>query len=344
MTTRVATVLSARDWEPDLVAEAREHASLRIVLRAYRPEEIDQFAGDVDVVVAGVETSWVTPGLIAGWRRKGLHVIGIHPVGDLPGAELLSIGGVDECLADSTPVASLVQSIQFVAASLERPVPEQLGRSVVVVGNRGGPGATEVSLAVAHNEGRRRSTVIIDGDVAGPALAVRLGVAPRPDVTDAVDSVRAGGIIEPDAFRRIHGIDVIVGSHRPGEPLLSDHHLEDVMDAALAQWDTVVVDAGLVSAESTLVKRADEAIIVADGTATGLVRLAQLVAGWAGPPPVIVANRVGRGDGAQVTEAVREWTGLEPSAVVPWRRSIHTAARTARPPDRRLCAQLAGIR
>ncbi|MCH8949176.1 MAG: hypothetical protein IIB87_02225 [Chloroflexi bacterium] len=53
MTIRVATVLSAREWEPGLVAHARDTAALRIVLRAYQPSDIETRAEDIDVVVAG---------------------------------------------------------------------------------------------------------------------------------------------------------------------------------------------------------------------------------------------------------------------------------------------------
>ena len=55
MTPRVATVLSARDWESGLVALARDTAEVRLVLRAYRPEEVEEEAHRLDVVVAGAK-------------------------------------------------------------------------------------------------------------------------------------------------------------------------------------------------------------------------------------------------------------------------------------------------
>ena len=55
MTLRVATVLSAREWEPTLVSQARETAAVRIVLRAYQPREIEERADEIDVVVAGAD-------------------------------------------------------------------------------------------------------------------------------------------------------------------------------------------------------------------------------------------------------------------------------------------------
>ena len=50
MSIRVATVLSARDWEPGLVAYARETAELLIVLRAFQPHEIEEHAAELRVL------------------------------------------------------------------------------------------------------------------------------------------------------------------------------------------------------------------------------------------------------------------------------------------------------
>jgi hypothetical protein len=94
----VATVLSARDWEPNLVAQARETASIRIVLRAFQPKDIESHAGEIDVVVASGDVSWVTPHQISTWCRLGFAVVGIHPAGDVPAASLLELGGAAEVL------------------------------------------------------------------------------------------------------------------------------------------------------------------------------------------------------------------------------------------------------
>ena len=89
MTVRVATVLSAREWEPTLVAHARDTASIRVVLRAFQPKDIESHAGEIEVVVASGDVSWVTPHQISTWGRLGFAVVGIHPAGDGPAASLL---------------------------------------------------------------------------------------------------------------------------------------------------------------------------------------------------------------------------------------------------------------
>ena len=123
MTPRVATVLSARDWESGLVVQAKETAEVRLVLRAYRPEEVEEEAHRLDVVVAGAETTWVTPARIAAWRRRGLRVIGIFPCGDGPARQRLVAGGADEVLPDDTPSGEVGRFKQGVAVlHVVRPV------------------------------------------------------------------------------------------------------------------------------------------------------------------------------------------------------------------------------
>jgi MinD superfamily P-loop ATPase len=343
MTVRVATVLSARDWEPDLVAFAREAATLRIVLRAFQPNEIADRRDEIDVVVAGADVAWVTPGLIASWRRLGLAVVGMYPPGDRPAAELLAVGGVDERIADDASPETIVASIRFAARHDAPAHPDRIGTSIAVLGDRGAPGCTEIALAVALNLSRRASTVLVDMDLAAPALAIRLGLAPRPDLVDIADSVRGDGVVPSRSIRSVGRLAVIVGSHRPGESPLSESLAEDVLEACLGAYEHVVVDLGAIGAGSPLLKRADQAAVVVDAGAVGIVRAAQLLSSWSGPPPVVVINRVLSGDRGQVIDAVRRWTGLEPAVVIPYRLSVRRASLAARLPDRRLRRSLEGL-
>ena len=153
--------------------------------------------GDIDVVVAGGEVAWVTPHQIATWRRLGFAVIGIHPPGDAPAASLLELGGASEVLPDNVDVVALVQAIRFVAPLEQSVVSGDRGRVTAVVGARGAPGCTEVACAYAVTQAGRFKTLLIDADLTGPALAVRLGVTPRPDITDAARHGEVGGHLRP---------------------------------------------------------------------------------------------------------------------------------------------------
>ena len=244
MSVRVATVLSARDWEPGLVAYARETAEVLIVLRAFQPHEIEEHAADIDVVVAGGEVSWVTPVQIALWQRAGLGVLGIHPQEDGPAASMLRGAGVDEILPDTADVRTIVTAIRFISplsGSVDR---EGTGSVTAVVGPRGAPGTTEVALGLAWESSRSGSTLLVDLDIDAPSIAIRLGLPPRPDITDAADEVRASGVIAPDAVQQIGPVSVITGSHRIGEAPLRTAMVEDLIDAATVTFERVIVDLG----------------------------------------------------------------------------------------------------
>jgi MinD-like ATPase involved in chromosome partitioning or flagellar assembly len=336
MTLRVATVLSAREWEPGLVAAAREGAAIRLVLRAYEPDEIRDRADGIDVIVAGGETTWVTPAQIASWQRNNIRVVGIYPAGDRPARRMFQSAGADEVLPDDTSTESLIQAIRFLAPAAPATDAASTGQIVAVTGPRGAPGRTEVALALAWNWSKKHRTLLVDADIEAPALAVRLGIPPRPDLTDAADAVRARGRIDPATTHSSGSFIVIVGSDRPGESPLRTEMAEDVVEAAAASAEVVVLDLGTAGPESPLLKRSDHAVLVVDASAVGLVRAARFIERWAGPPPALIVNRVGRGQEKEIAAAARRWTGLEPAVLLPARDRFRKAAGSARRPDRAL--------
>jgi MinD-like ATPase involved in chromosome partitioning or flagellar assembly len=340
MTVRVATVLSAHEWEPRLVSHARETAELRIVLRAYQPDEIEDRSADIDVVVAGAEVSWVTPAQIAAWQRMGLSVVGVHPGGDAPAAAMLKAAGVDELVPHDTDAGSLITAIRFLTPRTDAHQEGDTGKTIAVIGARGAPGTTEVALGLALNAAKDGRAVIIDLDLDAPALAIRLGLAPRPDMTDLADQVRATGRIDDDALHRVGSLSVVTGSHRVGETAVRPSMVDDVIEVATFRYDTVVLDLGAAAADDPILKRADEAVLVVDGSAVGVVRAARLVTEWSGPPPRIVVNKAARHEHDQLRDAVMHWMGIEPVGFIEERRAVRTASLSARLPDRTFCRAL----
>lgn len=336
MTPRVATVLSARDWESGLVVQAKETAEVRLVLRAYRPEEVEEEAHRLDVVVAGAETTWVTPARIAAWRRRGLLVVGMFPCGDGPARQRLVAGGADEVLPDDTPAGEVVRTIRLLRPAATVAAAPPAARVAVVTGAAGAPGRTEVALALAWGWASRRRTVLLDFDLEAPALAVRLGRPPRPDLVDAAEAVHETGALPPGAIVACGPLGLVLGSTRRGEGALPPHLTADVAVAAASVAALVVLDAGVRRGDDPLVKGADLAVLVAEASPIGLVRAARLAADWAGPRPWLVLNRVHRSQAAEVVAAARRWTGLDPAALVPERAAVTDAARSARPPARPL--------
>lgn len=343
MTIRVATVLSAREWEPGLVAHARDTAALRVVLRAYQPTDIEARSDEIDVVVAGGEVAWVTPRQVSTWRRLGFGVIGVHPAGDEPSAQLLERGGANEVVPDTIDTVALVQAIRFVAPAADEIAVEGRGRVTAVTGPRGAPGCTEVALAYASVSAKSASTLLIDADLAAPALAIRLGLPPRPDLTNAADGVRENGWIASECLHKIGALSVLTGSHRPAEARLRDTLISGVIDAGRAQFEHVVLDIGAHDNRNSLVEESDAALLVVDASAVGVVRAAQITSEWLGPQPTLVLNRVDPHDRTQVVDATRRWTGLEPAAVVLERRQVRRATASAKMPDKRFTRAIANV-
>lgn len=111
----IATVISAREWEPDLAQTIRTGGLARLVVRAYDPDDIVRWIDDIDVIVVGAETPWVSPWLVAAWRRLGLRVIGVHPAQDRHSRRLLQSGGADDVLPESIGAGDLIAAARAAA-------------------------------------------------------------------------------------------------------------------------------------------------------------------------------------------------------------------------------------
>lgn len=144
---RIATVLSAREWEPRFVDAARRDPTVRVVRRAYEVQDLER-AAPLDGVVVGSETSWITSTLVRSIRRRGTRVIGVYPTGDGPGRDLLHRGGADIALPDTTPPEDLLSAARLTA--MEDLQPDRAGRLISVTGPRGAPGRTEVAVSLAQ--------------------------------------------------------------------------------------------------------------------------------------------------------------------------------------------------
>jgi len=339
MTLRVATVLSAREWEARLVTAARASASVRLVLRAFLPDEVIERSHELDVVVVGSETPWASTARLGAWMRAGVRVVGIHPVGDRPAADRLAAAGVDLTLSDDLPAETILREFRLLAPAAARPDPSQ--PLIAVTGGPGAPGRTEIALGLAWIISGRGPCTLVDADLTAPGVAVRLGIAPRPDLADAVDHVHESGSVPPSLIHPAGRLGIITGSHRPGEPPLRPEPVFDVIDA-LRSTGPVIADTGTWPLGVEVVKAATVAVVVADSSPTGIVRAANLLGEWAGPPPRLVLNRVHAGTPDALT-AARRWTGLEPTALVPFRRAVLRANRRGERPDVGLLKSLRGV-
>jgi MinD-like ATPase involved in chromosome partitioning or flagellar assembly len=338
--TRVATVLSAREWESTFAHLARATSLVRLVARAYQPSDLDRRSGELDVIIAGAETAWVTPTVIKSWRSRGLGVLGLHPPNDRPAHRLLTLGGADEVFPDSTPPERLLQIVR----TMQRPVPApvEAGALIAVTGSRGAPGISEVALSLAWGLAEQRTTLLVDLDRHGPSLSVRLGVLPAPDVAHAADEVMLSGAF-PREVRRIGPLSLLAGPPLRHSGPLSSALVNEVIQAAEATFVRVVVDLGVGEPDDPLLYRAASRIFTCEATPKGLVRAAATVESWAAPLPHLVLNRVPADGRADTVRAARHWLGLEPSVLLPHLPEVQDASRVAGPPSPRLVELLAPL-
>ena len=334
---RVATILSVRPWESTFVDTARSTSLVRLVARAQHPADLDGLGGALDVIVAGAETPWVTPTIIKKWRSGGLSVLGLHPPNDRPAHRLLTIGGADAVLPDTTPSDQILQVVR----TLEKPVPAESGTGTMtaVTGSRGAPGISEVALSLAWGLAEHRTTLLIDLDRHGPSLSVRLGVFPAPDVAHAADEILLSGVF-PSEVRRIGPLSLLAGPPMRHSGPLAPGLVHEVIRAAEGTFERIVIDLGVCEPDDPLLYRAGSRILTCEATPKGLVRAAATVEEWAAPLPALVLNQVPAKREIDAVRAARHWLGLEPEVLLPHVAEVQEAGRVAGPPSRRLVTLL----
>ena len=119
----MATVLSPRPWEAELVRTALETGLVRLLARCYNPADIPA----AEVIVVGSEVPWLNRAVIAHWRRSGLAVIGVFPLGDRPAIEMFCRARVDQLFAEvADPVVVLRAVRDFAATARRRSAPTEV--------------------------------------------------------------------------------------------------------------------------------------------------------------------------------------------------------------------------
>ncbi len=96
--------------------------------------------------------------------------------------------GVNEWVAEPLNFDELIATVQRVARPASRP---QIGRTIAVIGAKGGIGSTTVAvnLATSLHRTSKEPTLLIDMHLAHGDAAVFLGVEPRFSVVDALENI-----------------------------------------------------------------------------------------------------------------------------------------------------------
>lgn len=118
MRPTMATVLTPRPWEAELVRTAIETGLVRLLARCYNPGDIPT----ADAIVVGSEVPWLDGTVIDRWHRAGLAVIGVFPLGDRPAIEMFCRAGVDQLFAEVADPMVVLRAVRAIAADYAPPV------------------------------------------------------------------------------------------------------------------------------------------------------------------------------------------------------------------------------
>jgi len=145
----------------------------------------------------------------------------------------------------------------------------KLHRVVAVFSPKGGVGTTTIATNIATSQAQRRpdKVVLLDLNLQFGSVASHLNLDARHTLADIIRDEAA--LAEPEllrtyATRHDSGLHVIPSPPTPelGE-LVEPSHVEQLLEAVLAQYDAVVIDAGSLLDERTLVvfEHADTVIL-----------------------------------------------------------------------------------
>lgn len=308
MTAEIAIVVSPRDWAEDLHRFVADHGGARVRARVLDGREA--LAERYHVLVAEDLTSFLTPRLVGELHRAGRRLLGVYDPVEPWGRERLDELGADQTVPSNAGPEAMLEAIDLLAAgavlgldATAPPVvgdaaalPRRRGRITAVGGPAGGPGATEVALALAGAAARRRQrAVLVDLDDAAPSVAQRVGLPLHPNIRTAIDVVQHWRGQLTDTVMPVDGagFGALVGlpsprdwsDVRPGEAVDVLHELGAVNDHVIVNVGHRIEElggsqtgSGRYALSRAALAAADAILAVATAAPVGVVRLLDWIA------------------------------------------------------------------
>jgi MinD-like ATPase involved in chromosome partitioning or flagellar assembly len=322
-------------WVTSLTHWVSEHGGAQLVGQALTPTDVDGV--DFDVLVLDSWSSLLTHRIVDQVQRDGRAVL-VLVNSDRPEAESNRL--TDLGITVSMPVSSDAERVvaraaevaavrRFIDSELEDPFPPReevpegspKHRLLVVTG---ADGVTEIAVNLASRlTGAGRATVLVDLDTAHPAIAQRLDLPILPNLLIASDHIRNGRFGSDSVVHHASGLDVIPGLANPrewnefslvdaGELIdgLSEHYevIVAVVHSLLEDLAPLSGLEGRFDVGRHTVEKADEVVITATGSPTGMVRTLTTISDVRAltvSPIHVVVNRM-PGDGFMRNEWSRE--------------------------------------
>jgi pilus assembly protein CpaE len=146
---------------------------------------------------------------------------------------------------------SAARRMQVVAgAPPDRAYRPRIGKRVVVLGPKGGTGATTtaVSLALLLREQTQRSIALVDADFLAGDTTIHLDLAPERTILDLVPHIDAldAGLIEQVLVKHRGGLHVLARPSNPEQAeVLAAEHVRTVLGSMAQMYEVVVIDTAL---------------------------------------------------------------------------------------------------
>jgi MinD-like ATPase involved in chromosome partitioning or flagellar assembly len=168
-----------------------DRAAVRVAATIDEPAALDRVvggAGDVEALLVSADLPGLTPALLARARAHGLRLVGISTSDRdavcLAGLSLdtvltlpLEAPALERALRPSArpPRAARPDGARTAPPRVAREAGRRRGTVVAIVGGRRSPGASELAASVAALASLRWRTLLVELDLGGGGLALRLG-------------------------------------------------------------------------------------------------------------------------------------------------------------------------
>lgn len=299
---RIAIVVSPRGWAEVLHRHVADHGGALVRARVLDVREaLDE---DYEVLVCEDLTSFLTPRVVDQVHQRGRRVLGLHDVADPAGERRLWELGVDAVLTTDSSPEQLLAQVAILAEAASTNLDEELRQLtgppsqiqgtggtaaplIVVGGPAGGPGATEIAIAIAERSSRSQACALVDADTHAPAIAPRLDLPIEPSIRGVLERFEQGGSLV-DQLHRLGRLNIVGGLADPRDwSELRPGSVVDLVRELRTGLGVVVADVGRsleAAAGGTLVGPGR------DGVARQLVGAATVVVAVGAATPVGVAR------------------------------------------------------
>lgn len=244
------------------------------------------------------------------------------------------------------PVQPDVLAAAIDSAGAPRPVetPARKGaRIAVVIGTRGGAGASMVAVnaawSIAHDLGK--SVALVDLDLSFGTVALALDLEPTHGLREILENPeRVDSLFIKSALVRESENLFVLGAEEPLDDQLAVNAtaLEALLSELSNSVEVIVADMprNLVSAQRALLARAETVVLVAEPTLAAIrdtIRLAAFVREAADATLIVVANKADKGHKGEITKSEFE-RGIKMPVdhVLPWNPKVAGEAANAGKP------------